>query len=254
MRVPTHTNERTQHPRAEQERRDIPPLADTPSAFAVLEVIGLAPALVILDQVDKAGDIRVLQAELNDYYGYVMKIQGDPAALRAAVAAGESTARRMGASCVTDIIDAPDREAWKAIASPPEHQPLIEQDVVFFPHASANNNHTHAQPNTDAQLKTEERTVSAKPQQFAIGLIETQGFTAVIEAIDTACKAANVEVIGKEKLGGGYVTVLIKGDVAAVEAAIASGREKVDDLGKLIAAHVIARPSDSILGLLPQST
>ena len=50
---------------------------------------------------------------------------------------------------------------------------------------------------------------------FALGLIETQGFTAVFEAIDTACKAANVEVIGREKLGGGYITVLIKGDVAA---------------------------------------
>ena len=59
---------------------------------------------------------------------------------------------------------------------------------------------------------------------FAIGMIETQGLTAVIEAIDTACKAGNVEVIGKEKLGGGYVTVLIKGDVAAVNAAVEAGK------------------------------
>ena len=80
-------------------------------------------------------------------------------------------------------------------------------------------------------------------EQFAIGLIETQGFTAVMEAIDTACKAANVEVIGKEKLGGGYITVIIKGDVAAVKAAIEAGQQKVDGLGKLIAAHVIARPA-----------
>jgi len=86
---------------------------------------------------------------------------------------------------------------------------------------------------------------------FAIGLIETQGFTAVIEAIDTACKAANVEVIGKEKLGGGYITVLIKGDVAAVEAAVEAGKARVDGLGKLISAHVIARPSKGILKLLP---
>ena len=73
-----------------------------------------------------------------------------------------------------------------------------------------------------------------------------------MEAIDTACKAANVEVIGKEKLGGGYITVMIKGDVAAVKAAIEAGKEKVGALGKLIAAHVIPRPSAAILSLLPK--
>jgi microcompartment protein CcmL/EutN len=88
---------------------------------------------------------------------------------------------------------------------------------------------------------------------FAIGMIETQGFSAVIEAIDTACKAASVEVIGKEKLGGGYVTVLIKGDVAAVKAAVQAGQGKVEGLGKLIAAHVIPRPSAAVMSLLPKS-
>ena len=78
---------------------------------------------------------------------------------------------------------------------------------------------------------------------FALGLIETQGFTAVFEAIDTACKAANVEVVGKEKLGGGYITVIIRGDLSAVTAAVEAGKVKVADLGKLIAAHVIARPA-----------
>jgi microcompartment protein CcmL/EutN len=61
-----------------------------------------------------------------------------------------------------------------------------------------------------------------------------------------------VEVLGKEKLGGGYVTVIIKGDVAAVKAAIDSGKQKVEGLGKLIAAHVIPRPSASVIALLPK--
>ena len=87
---------------------------------------------------------------------------------------------------------------------------------------------------------------------FALGFIETQGFTAVFAAIDTACKAANVEIVGKEKLGGGYVTVVIKGDVASVKAAIEAGKTEVEALGKLIAAHVIPRPSASVLGLLPK--
>jgi microcompartment protein CcmL/EutN len=84
-------------------------------------------------------------------------------------------------------------------------------------------------------------------------MIETQGLTAVIEAIDTACKAGNVEILGREKLGGGYIAVLIKGDVAAVQVAIAAGRARLEalQLGKLIAAHVIARPSAQVIALLP---
>ena len=89
-----------------------------------------------------------------------------------------------------------------------------------------------------------------RPQ--ALGLIETQGFTAVFEAIDTACKAANVTVAGKEKLGGGFITVIVKGDLAAVTAAVEAGKEKVEGLGKLIAAHVVARPTDAVLSLLPK--
>ena len=91
----------------------------------------------------------------------------------------------------------------------------------------------------------------ASDNSFALGFIETQGFTAVFNAIDQACKAANVKVIGKEKLGGGYVTVVIKGDVAAVKAAVEAGEDEVEKLGNLIAAYVIARPSDSVLTLLP---
>ena len=218
-------------------------------ALGVLEVIGLGSSLVILDTVEKAGDVRLLQVEFNDFLGLVIKLVGDPAALRAAIGAGESIARKMHASHVTTIIDAPDREAWKAMEAPREYNPLIEQDVVFIPEFQS----TTDQNATDAKNEAKkERTVSESHDSFAIGLIETQGFTAVIEAIDTACKAANVEVIGKEKLGGGYVTVLIKGDVAAVEAAVAAGRERVGELGKLIAAHVIARPSESVLALLPK--
>jgi microcompartment protein CcmL/EutN len=87
---------------------------------------------------------------------------------------------------------------------------------------------------------------------MALGFIETQGFTAVFEAIDTACKAASVEVVGKEKLGGGYVTVVIQGQLSAVTSAVDTAKEKVGGLGKLIAAHVIARPSESVLKLLPK--
>jgi microcompartment protein CcmL/EutN len=208
--------------------------------IAIVEISALGAALVILDQMEKAASVRLFEAELNDYYGFVLKIAGTSSALRSAVDVGQDTALRMRARFVSTIIDAPDSRARRGIESQPEHQPLIEQAVVFRPQPSASDSTRGAKQMPDDKT-------------FAIGLIETQGFTAVIEAIDTACKAANVEVIGKEKLGGGYITVLVKGDVAAVTAAIDAGKQKVDGLGKLIAAHVIARPSESVLALLPRS-
>ena len=203
--------------------------------LALLEIHGLTPALVALDRLDKAAQVRLVQMELNDFYGVFLKIEGDSASLRAAVEQARATIDEMHGKITATILDSPAEHARKAIHSPPERSPLLEAPVVFDPHPSLE------KPGT-------------KPmnEQFAIGLIETQGFTAVMEAIDTACKAANVEVIGKEKLGGGYITVMIKGDVAAVKAAIEAGKEKVGALGKLIAAHVIPRPSAAVLALLPK--
>ena len=139
----------------------------------------------------------------------------------------------------TDIILSPDPRAWQVISSQKEYNPLTQQDVVHFPDFTQMGEHLRRESKVNKQ------------SAFALGFIETQGFTAVFEAIDSACKAANVEVVGKEKLGGGYVTVIVKGDVAAVKAAIDAGKLKVEGLGQLIAAHVIAHPSPSVLGLLP---
>jgi len=92
----------------------------------------------------------------------------------------------------------------------------------------------------------------SEQSNFTVGLIEPQGFTAVFEAIDTTLKTASVEVFAHEKLGDGYTSVLINGDVAGVRAAIEAGKAKVDGLGRLIAAHVIPRPSKGVSGLLPK--
>jgi ethanolamine utilization protein EutM len=87
----------------------------------------------------------------------------------------------------------------------------------------------------------------------AIGLIETQGLVGIIEAADVMCKAANVEIVGKESVGGGYVTVMVKGDVAAVKAAVDAGAAAVARIGgKLVLAHIIARPHDGVSALLPK--
>jgi len=209
-------------------------------SLGILETTGLTPAIVALDAMEKAASIRLLQAELNDMLGVVLKVMGTSAAVREAIAVGKEVAERMGGKPVACEILRAEPEAWKALISSVEFNPLIQQNVVKVPSYEP-------APSADKEWHV------ADAQVFALGMIETQGFTAVFEAIDTACKAANVEVIGKEKLGGGYVTVVIKGDVAAVNAAISAGKEKVNGLGKLIAAHVIARPSGSVLALLPKA-
>ncbi len=186
--------------------------------------------MVILDAMEKTAGIRVVQTELNDNPGLCMKLGGPVADLEAAVAAAVALAAQMQIAIVTDVIPGPAPEARGAWEVKPDFSPLIEQATV--------------------QVPREENGVGQ--QGFAVGLIETQGFTAVFEAIDTAIKTASVEVLAREKLGGGYITVVIRGDVAAVRAAVDAGKAKVEGLGRLIAAHVIPNPSDGVLALLPK--
>ena len=206
-----------------------------------IEIGGMTPALAAVDAMTKAANVRVVQAELNDLMGVVVKISGTLAAVCAAIDAGRATAKTMTDSVITSVLPLVDDQSQQAIHSKAEFNPLIMQDVVHNPEYQAT-----------AAKDTTQRSISMAEAPYALGLIETQGFTAVFEAIDSACKAARVEVVGKEKLGGGYITVVIKGDVAAVKAAIEAGKEKVDTLGKLIAAHVIARPSRDVIALLPK--
>lgn len=85
----------------------------------------------------------------------------------------------------------------------------------------------------------------------ALGLIETRGFVAMVEASDAMVKAAKVRLIGYEKVGGGYVTTIVRGDVAAVRAATESGSAAAAKVGEVISVHVIPRPHPSLEDRLP---
>ena len=87
--------------------------------------------------------------------------------------------------------------------------------------------------------------------QEALGMVETRGLTAAIEAADTMCKSANVTLVGTEKIGSGLVTVMVRGDVGAVKAAVESGAAAASRLGELVAQHVIPRPHADVEGILP---
>ena len=90
-----------------------------------------------------------------------------------------------------------------------------------------------------------------KMAQEALGMIETRGLVASIEAADSMLKAANVELIGTEKIGSGLVSVMVRGDVGAVKAAVEAGGAKATKLGEIIATHVIPRPHSDVEKILP---
>ena len=85
----------------------------------------------------------------------------------------------------------------------------------------------------------------------ALGMIETKGFVGMVEAADAAVKAAKVDLVGYEKIGGGYVTMIVRGDVAAVKAAIEAGARGAERVGELVSTHVIPRPHGNIDLVLP---
>ena len=86
----------------------------------------------------------------------------------------------------------------------------------------------------------------------ALGMIETRGLTAAIEAADSMVKAAEVTLIGTEKIGSGLVTVMVRGDVGAVKAAVEAGSTTASRLGELVAVHVIPRPHSDVEKILPK--
>ena len=87
----------------------------------------------------------------------------------------------------------------------------------------------------------------------ALGMIETKGSVAAVEAADAMVKAANVTLVGKELVGGGLVTVMVRGDVGAVKAATDAGAAAADRVGELISVHVIPRPHSEVELILPKS-
>ena len=86
----------------------------------------------------------------------------------------------------------------------------------------------------------------------AIGLVETKGLVAAIEAADAMVKAANVTLAGKVHVGGGLVTVMVRGDVGAVKASVEAGGAAAKRVGELVSVHVIPRPHDDVEAILPK--
>ena len=96
--------------------------------------------------------------------------------------------------------------------------------------------------------------MTVDPAMIALGMVETRGLVASIEAADAMVKAANVTLIGSEYVGGGYVTVMVRGDVGAVKAATDAGAAAAKRIGELVTVHVIPRPHGEVEMILPKKT
>ncbi len=197
-------------------------------SLALLEIGNLSPALVVADRCAKAAGVRVVGVESADP-AQCIKLLGSADAVRAAAEAGVALARQMGALA-----------AWSVLAGPlSETLALAQQAPVFNPLLGI----------YDSRVPQE----GAMNSSDALGLLETQGLVAALHATDEMLKSASVTLVGKEKIGAAYVTIMVRGDVAAVQAAIAAGKQTVERLGgKLILADVISRPHPDLAALLPK--
>ncbi len=211
-----------------------------PFSLAVLEIRQLSTAMVVADVCAKAANVEIVGIESNAKGDMAIKLVGPAGDVEACFAAGRLAAESMHAFFAGTVLLRFPSDARELIYSEQAYNPIMEGYEHLLPHETAS---------SSASLHGADMEAS-----YAVGMIETQGLVGVLEAKDAMLKAASVELIGKEKIGAAYVTVLVKGDVAGVRAAVEAGTRAVEQLGqKLICAHVIPRPHADMIRLLPQA-
>ncbi|MBN2291577.1 MAG: BMC domain-containing protein [Pirellulales bacterium] len=198
------------------------------SSLALLEIPNLTPALIVADHCSKASGVQILGVESTMGAEQCIKLIGSADDVREAAQRGADIAARMGSRVDVVIMPGPDEDTMAVANLPPSFIPLLGIN--------------------DSIVKQEDQM----PNSDALGLIETQGLVAALHATDEMLKGSAVKLVGKEKIGAAYVTIIVRGDVAAVQAAVAAGRQAVEKLGgKLIMADVISRPHPELAALLP---
>jgi len=197
-------------------------------SLALLEIGNLAPALIVADVCSKAAGVHLMGVENTDGVEQCIKLVGPTGEVTHAAKQGQQVAHQMGSPTTLSILPAP-AEATRVLADPaPVYSPLLGL-------------YDYRRPREDSMNTSD-----------ALGLLETQGLVVALHATDDMLKASNVTLVGKEKIGAAYVTIIIRGDVAAVQTAIETGKQTVERLGgTLIMADVIARPHAELAALLP---
>lgn len=193
-------------------------------AIGFIETKGLVGNIEATDAMLKAADVEYLGAITLGAGLVAVVVTGEVASVKASVEAGQEAASRVGELASTNVIARP-------------HNDIIK---ILPPKGPATGGST-------ADLKKEET-----PLNSALGMVETYGYTANIEAADAMLKAAEVTLVGQERIGAGLVTVFVQGDVGAVKAAVEAGLEAASRVGEVVSSHVIPRPHSDVGDCMPE--
>ena len=180
-------------------------------AIGMVETVGLVGIVEAGDAMAKAANVQLLGWDKVGSGLVTVFCSGDVAAVKSAVDAGSTAAARVGQVHSVHVIPRPHEELGAIM---PERGESGEGEGVR-----------------------------------ALGLIETRGATGVIEAADAMSKAADVDIVRVREIGGGYITVLVSGDVGSVQASVSAGSEACERVGELVSQHVIPRPHDDVVAL-----
>ena len=212
-------------------------------SFGFVEVYSLSASLGVADAMCKSADVKLVGVEVNGAGGMGIKVTGSTADVRAAVDAGVHFATQMNTLTGHSQYHQYPGDARKLVYSEQKFSRIMSSYDHLLPDGSG----------FIPVLQTSTGKPVTMAEHDAIGMIETQGLVGMLEASDVMLKAADVQLVGVDKIGAAYVTILVKGDVAAVRAAVEAGVAAVERVGgKLILSHVIPRPHKELISLLPK--
>ncbi len=193
-------------------------------AIGFIETKGLVGNIEATDAMLKAASVEFLGSVALGAGLVAVVVTGEVASVKASVEAGQEAASRVGELVCTNVIARPHADVVKIM--PPKG------------------------PAAGGSIK--DATVEEAPLNSALGMVETYGYTPNIQAADAMLKAAEVTLVGQERIGAGLVTVFVQGDVGAVKAAVEAGQEAAGRIGEVVSAHVIPRPHSGVGECMPE--
>lgn len=207
-------------------------MASIGRAVGIVEVLGLPPSVVVADAMVKAAPVRLVSLEVNTLGAMTIKVEGDTGAVRAAFDAGVACAEKLA----------------------------CKVGATFVPHYSegARGIMIDRRPSVSRLLSSRNQLIptdSLPPDAVraagggALGFIETRGWLGVVTALDVMLKAARVELVAWERIGAQRACVLVRGEVAAVRAAVDAAMREVPRVSTLMSGQVIPRPDPVIMAL-----
>ena len=192
-------------------------------ALGFIETKGLVGNIEATDAMLKAADVEFIGSDTIGAGLTTVIVTGEVGAVQAATEAGQEAASRVGELFCVNVIARPHTDLARIMP-----------------------------PKGPAVGKSAKDAGEQVPVNSALGMIETNGLTAAIQAADAMLKSADVSLVGQEKIGAGLVTVFVQGDVGAVKAAVEAGQTAAMRIGEVVSAHVIPRPHTSVSECMPE--